>query len=193
MSQGYKGVHWAVILLFGTLLTPKGGFKSEGRGGFSQLSIMSAKKTIQRFRKWKFGLFFAFTGLIYFQVLQIGSRNIINQLIKPVNAKKSAFSFLKSQDSFFGTHFGQLPSDLKPPLVHKISPTQCTLYLSGAPLLCSACIQQKLTLQHFLKSSRYLLPKYLVDSIRSWTYLLQKQEFCLNWIMTTTLFMSIHL
>ena len=86
----------------------KGGFKSEDRGGFSKLPKMSAKKTILGFRKWKFWLFFAFTGLIYFQVLQIGSRSIINQLIKPVNAKKSVFSFFKSQDSFFGTHFGQL-------------------------------------------------------------------------------------
>ena len=40
------------------------------------------------------------TGLTYFQVLQIGSRSIINQLIKPANAKKSAFSFFKSQDVF---------------------------------------------------------------------------------------------
>ena len=35
-----------------------------------------------------FNSFFAFTGLFYFQVLQIGSRGIINQLIKPVNVKK---------------------------------------------------------------------------------------------------------
>ena len=67
------------------------------------------KKTILGFRKWKFWLFFAFTSLIYFQVLQIGdSRIIINHLIKPVNANKAKFSFFKSQASFFGTHFGQL-------------------------------------------------------------------------------------
>ena len=76
------------------LFDDKRGFKSEGRGGFSKLPKMSAKKTIPGFRKWKFWLFFAFTGWIYFQVLQIGSRSIINQLIKPVNAKKvSIFIF----------------------------------------------------------------------------------------------------
>ena len=32
---------------------PKGGFKSEGRGGFSQLPKMSAKKTFLGFKKWK--------------------------------------------------------------------------------------------------------------------------------------------
>ena len=91
-------------------ITPtKGGFKSEGGGGFSQLLKMSAEKTILGFRKWKFWPFFAFPDLIYFQILQIGSRSIINQLIRPVNAKKvRIFSFSKSQDSFFGTHFGQL-------------------------------------------------------------------------------------
>ena len=31
----------------------KGGFKSEGRGGFSQLPKMSADKTIPGFKKWK--------------------------------------------------------------------------------------------------------------------------------------------
>ena len=32
-------------------ISVKGGFKSEGRGGFSQLPKMSAKKTILGFRK----------------------------------------------------------------------------------------------------------------------------------------------
>ena len=54
----------------------------------------------------------AFTGLIYFQVLQIGSRSIINQLIKPGNAEKSAFSFFKSQDSFSRKENPPLPKDV---------------------------------------------------------------------------------
>ena len=33
------------------LATAKGGFKSEGKGGFSQLPKMSAKETILRFKK----------------------------------------------------------------------------------------------------------------------------------------------
>ena len=43
----------------------KGGFKSEGRGGFSQLPKMSAEKTILGLKKNENAdFFFAFTGLI---------------------------------------------------------------------------------------------------------------------------------
>ena len=40
-----------------------GGFKSEGRGGFSELPKMSAEKTILGFKNENAD-FFAFTGLI---------------------------------------------------------------------------------------------------------------------------------
>ena len=60
---------------------------------------------------------------IYFQVLQKGSRSIINQLIKPVNTKKSQnFHFLNPRIVFFlALILGNwenplLPSDKKPPL-----------------------------------------------------------------------------
>ena len=69
----------------------KGGFKSEGRGGFSQLPKMSAEKTILGFKKWKFRLFYMYRFDLF---LQIGSKSIIKQLIKTANAKKvSIFIF----------------------------------------------------------------------------------------------------
>ena len=39
------------------MVETKGGFKSEGRGEFSQLPKMSAEKTILGFKKWKCWLF----------------------------------------------------------------------------------------------------------------------------------------
>ena len=50
--------------VLGTYVLAKGGFKSEGRGGFSQLPKMSAEKTILRFKKWNSEFFSALTGLI---------------------------------------------------------------------------------------------------------------------------------
>ena len=73
---------------------------SEGRGGFSQLP----------------------GSFLHLQVLQIGSRSIINQLIKPENAKKSQhFHFLNPRKVFSALILGNwenppLPSDIKPPL-----------------------------------------------------------------------------
>ena len=57
---------WTISLNFENfnLVNPKGGFKSEGRGGFFQLPKMSAEKTFLGFKKLKSWLFFAFRGLI---------------------------------------------------------------------------------------------------------------------------------
>ena len=55
----------------------KGGLMSESRGVIFKLPKMSAEN-YPGIEKIKILTFFVFTGLIYLQVLQIGSRSIIN-------------------------------------------------------------------------------------------------------------------
>ena len=64
----------------------KGGFKSEGRGGFSQLPKMSAQKAILGFKKMKIS---AFTGLINWLIMLLEPICRSWKHIKPVKEKKS--------------------------------------------------------------------------------------------------------
>ena len=60
--------------------TTKGGLNSERRSGFFKLPKMSAEN-YPGIEKIKILTFFAFTGVIYLQVQQIGSRSIINNFL----------------------------------------------------------------------------------------------------------------